>query len=251
MAAQHSRYGDYSTRYRFNGKEQDEATGFYYYGARYYAPSLSRWLSTDPLAEKHQGFSPYNYTLNNPIMFVDPDGRSVDDWVEKDGEMMYDNRVTNQEDATALYGEGTTYRPNGYSYTSSDDGSNITLGDYGFFKSNGTIESSPDLAKNSLAYTDPTQSLANAESQISTTRENYTNSAGVVGFITTDAVVPEPSDAAWPKWVGYAVVGVAAGYYVAKMEREIAGIRRRSGGSQGVQYSLRATSSGNYTCYTC
>ncbi len=77
MAAQHSRYGDYSTRYRFNGKEQDEATGFYYYGARYYTPSLSRWLSTDPLAEKYQGFSPYNYTLNNPIMLVDPDGRAA------------------------------------------------------------------------------------------------------------------------------------------------------------------------------
>ena len=81
MAAQHSRYGDYSTRYRFNGKEQDEATGFYYYGARYYAPSLSRWLNVDPLAEKYQGFSSYNYTLNNPVMFVDPDGRSVDDIV--------------------------------------------------------------------------------------------------------------------------------------------------------------------------
>ena len=77
MAAQHSRYGDYSTRYKFNGKEQDQATGFYYYGARYYAPSLSRWLSTDPLAEKYQGFSPYNYTLNNPIMLVDPDGRRI------------------------------------------------------------------------------------------------------------------------------------------------------------------------------
>jgi len=75
MAAQHSRYGDYSTRYRFNGKEQDEATGFYYYGARYYAPSLSRWLSTDPLAEKYQGFSPYNYTLNNPVIMIDPDGQ--------------------------------------------------------------------------------------------------------------------------------------------------------------------------------
>jgi len=79
MAAQHSRYGDYSTRYKFNGKEQDEATGFYYYGARYYEPSLSRWLSTDPLAEKYQGFSPYNYTLNNPINLVDPDGRVVGD----------------------------------------------------------------------------------------------------------------------------------------------------------------------------
>ena len=91
MAAQHSRYGDYSTRYKFNGKEQDEATGFYYYGARYYAPSLSRWLSVDPLAEKYQGFSPYNYTLNNPIMLVDPDGRSVEtDFINKStGEHVY------------------------------------------------------------------------------------------------------------------------------------------------------------------
>jgi len=81
MAAQHYRYGDYSTRYRFNGKEQDEATGFYYYGTRYYEPNLSRWLSTDPLAEKYQGFSPYNFTLNNTVRLVDFDGRSVDDIV--------------------------------------------------------------------------------------------------------------------------------------------------------------------------
>jgi len=90
MAAQHSRYGDYSTRYRFNGKEQDEATGFYYYGARYYAPSLSRWLSTDPLAEKYTSFSPYNYTLNNPIMLVDPDGMQVDWHKNKDGNLVVD-----------------------------------------------------------------------------------------------------------------------------------------------------------------
>ena len=77
MAAQHSRYGDYSTRYRFNGKEQDEDTGFYYYGARYYTPSLSRWLSIDPLAEKYQGMSPYAYVANNPIMYIDPDGQRI------------------------------------------------------------------------------------------------------------------------------------------------------------------------------
>jgi len=82
MAAQHAPAGDYSTRYKFNGKELDQATGLYYYGARYYDPKISTWLSVDPLAEKYQAYSPYNYTLNNPINLIDPDGRSVDDWIK-------------------------------------------------------------------------------------------------------------------------------------------------------------------------
>ncbi len=61
--------------YKFNGKELDESTGYYYYGARYYDPGASIFLSVDPLAEKMPNYSPYNYTLNNPINFVDPDGR--------------------------------------------------------------------------------------------------------------------------------------------------------------------------------
>jgi len=61
--------------WRFTGKEQDKLTGLYYFGARYYDPMFSRWLSVDPLAEKYPGWSPYNYTLNNPIRFIDPDGR--------------------------------------------------------------------------------------------------------------------------------------------------------------------------------
>ena len=164
--------------------------------------------------------------------------------------MMYDNRVTNQADATALYGAEATYRPNGYNYTASN-GSNIELGDYGFFKQNGQIKSSPDLAQNSLAYTNPSQAMSNAQSQIAGVRGNYTASVGIVGFISADAVIPDPTDVAWPKWAAYAVVGSAAAYYVAKMEKEIEGIRRRAGGPQGAQYSLQATSSGSYPCFTC
>ncbi len=78
MAAQHAG-GAYATRYKFNGKELDPQTGYYYYGARYYDPVVSRWLSIDPLAEKYPGLSPYNYTANNPVMLVDPDGK----WVKK------------------------------------------------------------------------------------------------------------------------------------------------------------------------
>jgi RHS repeat-associated protein len=64
----------WNTPYLFNSKELDEETGLYYYGARYYNPRESVWLSVDPLAEKYPSYSPYAYALLNPVKFVDPDG---------------------------------------------------------------------------------------------------------------------------------------------------------------------------------
>lgn len=46
-----------------------------YYGARYYNPKISLWLSVDPLAEKNNFESPYVFVHNNPLIYVDPDGR--------------------------------------------------------------------------------------------------------------------------------------------------------------------------------
>jgi RHS repeat-associated protein len=63
------------TPYLFNGKELDEETGLYYYGARYYEPNLSIFLSIDPAALKMPGWSPYSYAFNNPVKLTDPDGR--------------------------------------------------------------------------------------------------------------------------------------------------------------------------------
>ncbi len=182
-------------------------------------------------------------------MFVDPTGMQGEGWVEKDGQMMYDNRVTNQEDATALYGEAT-YRPNGYTYTKSN-GENIELGDYGFFKSNGQIHSSPDLAQNSLAYTNPTQAMANAQSNASTIQLSYVIPLTIRTGQAADVVTPDPSDVLPWKWVGHGVLFLGTAYYIAKMEAEIEGIMRRAGGPQGFQYSLQATNSGRYPCYTC
>ena len=69
----------YRTPFKFNGKELDEETGLYYYGARYYDPKISIWLSVDPLAEKYPNWNPYNYTMQNPINLVDPTGMSSED----------------------------------------------------------------------------------------------------------------------------------------------------------------------------
>ena len=67
------------TPYLFNGKEMDEETGLYYYGARYYDARTSVWLSVDPLAEKYPSWSPYVYAFNNPINYIDPSGMEGED----------------------------------------------------------------------------------------------------------------------------------------------------------------------------
>jgi RHS repeat-associated protein len=69
------RNNTWNTPYLFNAKELDEETGLYYYGARYYDARSSVWLSTDPLQEKYPNVSSYAYCVNNPVKFVDPDGK--------------------------------------------------------------------------------------------------------------------------------------------------------------------------------
>ncbi|HXC68964.1 MAG TPA: SpvB/TcaC N-terminal domain-containing protein [Pyrinomonadaceae bacterium] len=60
-------------RYRFTGKERDEESGFYYHGARYYAPWLGRWTSCDPLTLV-DGPNLYQYSRNRPLVLIDPNG---------------------------------------------------------------------------------------------------------------------------------------------------------------------------------
>ena len=64
--------GSYDNKWKFNGKELDDATQMYYYGARYYDPRISVFVSVDQKVEKTM--TPYQYVTNNPIMFTDPTG---------------------------------------------------------------------------------------------------------------------------------------------------------------------------------
>jgi RHS repeat-associated protein len=66
------------TPYLYNGKELDEETGLYYYGARYYDPRASLWASVDPLAEKYPSMSPFSYAANNPLIYIDPNGKEIE-----------------------------------------------------------------------------------------------------------------------------------------------------------------------------
>jgi RHS repeat-associated protein len=65
--------------YKYTGKELDMEHGLmqYDFQARQYDPTVGRFMTMDPLAEKYYSVSPYAYCLNNPVRFVDPDGMAV------------------------------------------------------------------------------------------------------------------------------------------------------------------------------
>jgi len=88
----------HNSPYKFNGKELDEESGLYYYGARYYDPRISIWASVDPLANfnpfmddehyidgdhnggvfNHYNQNVYGYCYQNPVRLIDPNGKQVD-----------------------------------------------------------------------------------------------------------------------------------------------------------------------------
>ena len=83
--SKHEKYGssDEVAWFYFTGKKLDEETGLYYYGARYYNPTVGRFISPDtivPRAGDPQSFNRYTYAGNNPINNIDPTGHS---WFKK------------------------------------------------------------------------------------------------------------------------------------------------------------------------
>jgi RHS repeat-associated protein len=92
------RSGSYENDYKFTGKELDDQTGLYYFGARYYKAGIGRWTNIDPiyltmgaldedknsdLLSNPQKQNSYSYVINNPIIYIDPLGLETVIYVEK------------------------------------------------------------------------------------------------------------------------------------------------------------------------
>jgi RHS repeat-associated protein len=71
-------YNINSMKYDYTSKEHDNETNYDYFGARYYDSRIARWGQNEPLLEKYVSYSPYIYTLSNPLRFIDIDGKDGD-----------------------------------------------------------------------------------------------------------------------------------------------------------------------------
>jgi RHS repeat-associated protein len=74
MEGRSGNFGKSDARFKFSGKERDVESGYDYFGARYYDARIGRFLSIDPHSRRYPALSPFNYAINNPLAYLDPNG---------------------------------------------------------------------------------------------------------------------------------------------------------------------------------
>jgi RHS repeat-associated protein len=120
-------------RYKYTGKEKDEESGLYYYGARYYACWLGRWIATDP-AGLVDGLNLYMYCRGSPVILLDGDGKQASDVDEKHS--LKDIDYGSKKDALKDFKPNTR---NKGSITIDGEPCGVKGEDYGFLEENGGI----------------------------------------------------------------------------------------------------------------
>jgi RHS repeat-associated protein len=254
----------------YTGHEHLQSVGIINMNGRIYDPKLHRFLQPDNYVQdpsNTQNYNRYGYVLNNPLRYSDPTG-----------EFTWSDLVA----AAAIVAGVVVVIASGGTLTPVAQyliGAGVAhfLGTFASYM--GNKAAGWDAASNYIGIQSPTINIKTGWGDSKNDKNGITQSEPVVkpktveevkddkgnagnnwatatlGFIGTDIAIPEPTDAAWPKWVGYGIAGTAAatylysGDYITKMQREIDRISERAAGPQGFVYELTATRNGPYRDY--
>jgi hypothetical protein len=155
---------------------------------------MGRFIGIDVLADSYSSTSPYSYGLGNPIRNGDPTGASVQTFTGEEAQQVFKGVQNNYNDAVAS-GQNVNFK-------SSEIGGLASI-----FMNGGGGGNDPIIHNGGdLPIAEVTASNLFEPEQSS----SRTMAAAALAFISTDAAVPEPTDAAWLKWAGYAIVGTGA-----------------------------------------
>ncbi len=188
-------------KFGYNGKEHNEELGLDWidFGWRNHDASLGRWMNIDNKAEKYYNYSPYLYTANNPIYYIDPDGQQIiihygvgknkkEHVYEYGGEYNGDNQYIKDVYAALNYIIDNDADVTGVIEALSGD----ELGDVNLFDN--TSENNPLIKdKTKKSYTKPKGFNTGKTETIWDSRQGtkFTNINGLFGFLTGNGYTEE------------------------------------------------------------